>query len=117
MRPLLVVAVEERIEARLLLQEVRRRAGLVASCLEREVHALVPPVLLGMPGANPFDRDAQPQPPDGELAQAVERMGEAKGTPLSVRMARGRPKSWKVRSKTAKAYGSRVVDSASHGSR
>jgi hypothetical protein len=37
------------------------------------VHALVSAVLLGMAGRNPFDPNAEPQPPDGELAEPVER--------------------------------------------
>jgi hypothetical protein len=46
--PLLIELSEERTEARLLLQGVggRRLRGLA---LQREMHPLVPPVLLGMP--------------------------------------------------------------------
>jgi hypothetical protein len=39
--------------------------------------------LLGMARRNPFQADAEAEPPDGQLAQPVERV---RGTPLSVRM-------------------------------
>ena len=63
-RSLVVVLLDEGIEARLLLQEIgdRRLGGLL---FEREMHALVPPVLFGMAGADAFDADAEPEPPDG----------------------------------------------------
>jgi hypothetical protein len=38
------------------------------------MHPLVPAVLLGMPGGNALEADAEPQPPDCELAQVIERM-------------------------------------------
>jgi len=70
-RPLLIEALDEAIEASLLLQEVLRcRArGLL---LQRQVHALVPTVLLGIAWLDALDRDTQSQPPHRELAQAEE---------------------------------------------
>ena len=43
------------------------------------MQAFVPPVLLGMAGGDPLEADAQPQPPDRERAQAVERVGRREG--------------------------------------
>ena len=62
MRPLLVVALDERIEPRLLLQHVGcgRFRGLR---LEGQVHPLMPAVLLGMARRDALDLDAQAQPP------------------------------------------------------
>src|SRR6185369_3314881 len=57
-------------------------AGFVASCLERQVHPLVAAILLRMAGANPLDLNAEAEPPDGELAQAVERMAAAERNPI-----------------------------------
>ena len=102
MRALLVVAVDEGVEARLLLQDVGR-GRLGGFLLQREMHPLVPPVLLGMPGLDALELNPEPEPPHRQLAQPVERMGEANGTPLSVRIARGSPNSLKARSKTEKA--------------
>ena len=50
MRPLVVVALDERVESRLLLQHVGRRR-LRRFGLQRQVHPLVAAVLFGMPGA------------------------------------------------------------------
>jgi hypothetical protein len=86
--PLVVEAVDEAIEAGLLLQQVFGR-GLGGFLLEREVHALVSTVLLRVAGLDALDLDAQAQPPHRELAQAEERLGHEKGTPLSVRIALG----------------------------
>jgi hypothetical protein len=44
-------------------------------------------------------------------------VGAANGTPLSVRIAKGRPKSLKARSKTANAKVACVVDNASQASK
>jgi hypothetical protein len=44
-------------------------------------------------------------------------LGEAKGTPLSVRMAAGRPKSLKALSNTENANSERVDESPSQASR
>ena len=54
MRSLLVVALDEAIELRLLLQEVlRRRFG--GFLLQRQMHALVPAVLLRIAGLDALD--------------------------------------------------------------
>ena len=47
--------------------------------LEREVHPLVPAILLGMARRNPLQANAEPQPPHGEFAQAVEGMRGREG--------------------------------------
>jgi hypothetical protein len=70
-RPLAVVAFDERVEAGLLLEDIGDR-GLGGFLLQREMHALVPAVLLGVPWLDALDRDAQAQPPDRELAQTIE---------------------------------------------
>jgi hypothetical protein len=51
-----VEVLDEPVEAALLLQEVtgRRLGGFL---LERQMHALVATVLLGMPGLDAFDVD------------------------------------------------------------
>jgi len=58
MRALVVEALDEGLEAGLLLQEVRG-GGFRGLGLEREVHALVTPILLGMARFDPFEPDAQ----------------------------------------------------------
>jgi hypothetical protein len=68
MGPLAVVLRDERVEARLLLEHVGRR-GLGRLAFERQVHALVTPVLLRLARLDALDRDAEAQPPDRELAQ------------------------------------------------
>ena len=77
MRALLVVAIDEVVEARLLLQHVLR-GGLGSLLLEREVHALVAAVLLGVAGTDALDADAQAQPPHREFGEIEEtvRTGE-----------------------------------------
>lgn len=73
MGPLAIERVDERIEAR-LLQEHIRRGGLDRFVLQRQVHPLVPAVLLRMARFDPLDLNPQPQPPDGQFAEAVERV-------------------------------------------
>ncbi len=72
MRPLLVVAGHEGVEAGLLLQDIRR-GGLGRLRLQRAMHALVPAVLLRMAGLDPLDLNAEAEPPHGELAEPIER--------------------------------------------
>jgi len=67
MGPFMVEAVHKGIEARLLLQDVRR-GGAGRFRFEGEVHPLVPAVLLGMSRRDALEANAEPQPPDGELA-------------------------------------------------
>ena len=81
MRSLLVVAGDEGIKAGLLLQPVGRR-GLRGLFLQREMHPFVPAILLRMPRFDAFDLDPEPQPPDREFAQAVERVRRRKGRPI-----------------------------------
>ncbi len=66
MRSFVIELFQESVELGLLLQDVGARwpGGFF---LQRQVHALMPPVLLRMTGPNAFDRDAQAQPPDREL--------------------------------------------------
>jgi hypothetical protein len=44
------------------LKEIACR-GLGSFFFQSEMHAFMTAVLLGMPGLNPFDADAQPKPP------------------------------------------------------
>ena len=79
-RALPVVVVNECVEPGLLLQEVGGRwSGRFG--LERQMHPLVPPVLLGMPRLDTLDGDAEPEPPHREPAQPVEGHGTGKGHP------------------------------------
>ena len=90
MRPLLVKGGDELIEPGLLLQEFLggRLGGLL---LERQVHALVPPVLLGVTWLDALDADAQPQPPDRQLGEAEQGVGTDKGRPVIGANRRGQP--------------------------
>ena len=65
-RALLVEFLLEMVKPGLLLEEVgtRRARGLL---LQGQVHAFVPAVLLGMAGLDPFDADAQAEPPHRKL--------------------------------------------------
>ena len=67
MRPLVIEAVDELIEAFLLLQQVVR-GRFSGFLLQGQVHPLMAAVLLRTPGLDALDRDAQAQPPDGKLA-------------------------------------------------
>ena len=67
MRPFLVVAMDEGVEAHLLLEDIVR-GGARGLGLEGEMHTLVAAVLLGMTGGNALETDAEPQPPDGQFA-------------------------------------------------
>src|SRR5439155_1453803 len=81
MRALLVVALDEGIEARLLLEHVRLGRPRRLS-LQREMHPLVPAVLLGLARLDALDANAEPQPPHRQFAQPVERMPRRKGHPV-----------------------------------
>ena len=78
MRPLAVIALDEGVEARLLLQDVGRgRFGRLL--LERQVHAFVAAVLLRATWLDAFDVDAEPEPPHRELGQAEQGRRAGKG--------------------------------------
>ena len=78
MRPLIVVNLDERIEAFLLLQIVEGcwLGGLV---LQGEMHAFMAPVLLRVARLDPLDPDPELQPPNGQRAQAEEGVGRSEG--------------------------------------
>lgn len=61
MRALAGVLLDEGIKAGLLLEDVGR-GRLRRFFLERQVHPLVPAVLLGLARLNALERDAEPQP-------------------------------------------------------
>jgi hypothetical protein len=68
MRPIPVVAIDEGIEARLLLQDIRgRRFGGFE--LQRPRHPLVPAVLLGMPRLDALDPNAKAEQVRAALAR------------------------------------------------
>src|SRR5205823_6324619 len=98
----IVVAFEEVIEFRLLLQEVFA-GGLGGFELESQMHAFVSAVLLRVAGRDALDLDAEPEPPNRQLGQIESEFGLAKGTPLSVRIALGNPNSLNTASNTGKA--------------
>jgi len=81
MGALLVVALDEGIEARLLLEHVRlgrpRRLPF-----QREMHPLVAAVLLGLARLDALNPNAEPQPPHRQFAQPVEGMPRRKGHPV-----------------------------------
>jgi hypothetical protein len=66
-----VITREEVVEPGLLLEHIRG-GRLRCFAFQREVHALVPPVLLWVAGLDPFDLDPQSQPPDGQFAQPID---------------------------------------------
>ena len=77
MRPLGIKFVYERIECFLLLKEVLA-GGFGGFFLERQVHAFMAAVFLGVSRLNPFNRDAEPQPPDRQAAHPEERIAGRK---------------------------------------
>ena len=90
------------------------RGGRIA--FEGLVHALVGAILLRLRGPDALVLDAEPQPPDVELGEAVDARG-GEGDPLSVRMARGKPWSRKRRSKTGRTPWPLVESRPWHASR
>jgi len=72
-RAVRIEARQKVVEPGLLLEHVRG-GRLGGFALEREVHALVPAVLLWVSGCDAFDLDPQSQPPHRQLAQPVEGM-------------------------------------------
>src|SRR5919106_679508 len=91
---------DQAIETVLLLATVHagRACGLL---LPRQAHALVAAVLVRVAGLDALEGDAEPQPPHGRLRQVVEPLGLAKGSPLSERIAAGRPRSLNRRTKAS----------------
>jgi hypothetical protein len=92
------------------------------------MHALVAAVLLRMARLDALDLDAEAEPPDRELGEVEEGAGAGErgagerdaavgSDGLSDRMAVGRPRSWKRRSKAVLAGPSRVESRASQSSR
>lgn len=62
MRSMLVIAFDERVEAGLLLQHIGGR-GVGGFSLERQMHPLVPAILLRVAGLNALQLNAEPEPP------------------------------------------------------
>lgn len=113
--PLVVVQRPKPIEGALLRSEIGSRRA-TGPGFQGPVHAFVRPVLLGRGGVNALMLDAE------ALHQTLscERPWmphDAKGTPLSVRIARGRPNSRKVRSKTGRAPRPLMLGNPRHASR
>ena len=86
----IVAAFDEVIELGLMLQEVL--AGWLGSLeLQSQMHAFMPAVLLRMAGLDALDRDTEPDHHTDSLERLKSEFGLAKGTPLSVRIALGKP--------------------------
>jgi hypothetical protein len=62
MRPVVVVLLDEAVESRLLLQDIRR-CWFGRFPLQRPVHALVPAVLLRMAWGDALDPNPEAEPP------------------------------------------------------
>ena len=69
---------DEIVELALLLKtiEARRACGFL---FEREMHAFVSSILLGMTRPDPFDTDAQTKPPDRKAAEIEKRIPRGEG--------------------------------------
>jgi len=77
MRTLVVVNIDEAIDAFLLLEKVEG-GRLCGFLFQGQVHAFVPAVLLGTPWPDAFDSDAKSQPPDRQPGEIVEPVGARK---------------------------------------
>ena len=77
-RAFVVEDLDELVKASLLLKKIGggRFGGFF---FQGQMHAFVTPVLLRMGGFDPFDADAQAQPPHGELAQVEQRVCGSEG--------------------------------------
>ena len=76
--PLRIELAHKIVEAGLLLEEVHAwRPGRFF--LQGKMHPFVAPVLLGMTGFDALDRDAQPQPPHGQLGEVEQAVGAGEG--------------------------------------
>jgi hypothetical protein len=69
------------------------------------MHALVPTVLLRMPGLDALDVDPEPQPPYGELGQAEQRIGAGEGGAVIGSNRSGEPEVLESRLKAPVAAG------------
>jgi len=87
--------------------------GLGGFALQRQMHALEAPVLLGMARLNRFDLNAEPEPPHGQFAEPIQRRRRRKREPVVGTIAAGRPKSLLARSKTVNANDAWVLGHAS----
>lgn len=116
MRPLVVVAADDGIEPRLLLQDIcGDRLGRFP--LQRQMHPIVATVSLLMARPGSARSESRAGATRDSLLNRYSAAGDAKGTPLSVCMAAGRPNSLKTRSNTVNAKHSCVVDNASQVSK
>ena len=96
-RPLRIELAPHAIEPPLAAPRRRRRRRR-RLLLQRQMKALVPAILLRMPGVDPIELDPQLQPPHRQAARAGPAPVVANGDPLSVRSARGKPYVRNVRS-------------------
>ena len=89
MRTLLVEDQHELVEAGLLLQEVGggRLSGFF---FQGEMHAFVASILLRMASFDPFDTNAEAQPPDGKFAEVEQSMWRCKRDAVRVRFQKQR---------------------------
>ena len=116
MGPLLIELVQEAVKAILLLQAVEPRwPGRLF--FEGEVHALVAAILLRMTGLMRSIAIPSRSHHTDSFERLNKALGLAKGTPLSERMASGRPRSRNRRSKAVIAGSWRVESSASQSNR
>jgi hypothetical protein len=67
------------------------------------MHALITSVLLRVAGLDALEADPQAHPPHGACSDQKNAAALAKGTPLWVRIAFGKPKSLKARSNAVTA--------------
>jgi hypothetical protein len=96
------LAFNEVVELGLLLKKVA--AGRLGSLeLQGQMHAFVASVLLRVTGLDAFDLDAEPEPPDRQLAEAEERIGACEGNAVVGANGLGQTESLKTASNTGKA--------------
>src|SRR4029077_10884283 len=88
---LVVVAGDEVVKACLLLEHVRG-GGVGRLRFQREVPPFMSAVLLWMARLDALDLNAQPQPPDRQLAEAIERRRRREGHPVVGADRGGEPK-------------------------
>ena len=111
-----LIALQERIEAGLLLQDIGG-GGMRRFRLQSQMHALVSPVLFGMAGRDPLEPNAEAQPPDRELAEPVERMGRSEGHAVVGTNRVGQAEVLEGALEDGKGIALRVVDCASQAIR